>query len=140
MEPQNLDGTLASMIAVERTQATAGRFHVTGTEGRATGLAHGLQCVLPLAQRGNGGDQGPVKDEENRKRGVDAQGEEDGGGGSASDEGGEREGESIGGQPPDGGKVVGPKTGSNKKRLDPPSPQISIPPQMVALAEKHHEE
>ncbi|CAB1109317.1 unnamed protein product [Ectocarpus sp. CCAP 1310/34] len=93
-----------------------------------------------LAPQSNGGDQGPVKDEENRKRGVDAQGEEDGGGGSALDEGGGREGESLGGQPPDGGKVVGPKTGSKKKRLDSPSPQISIPLQMVALAEKHHEE
>ncbi|CAB1118143.1 unnamed protein product [Ectocarpus sp. CCAP 1310/34] len=74
--------------------------------GRGSVSQKGGTAVGDL-EKGCGGDQGPVKDENNRKRGADAQVEEDGGGGSASDEGGGGDGESLGGQPSDGGKEGG---------------------------------
>ncbi|CAB1099510.1 unnamed protein product [Ectocarpus sp. CCAP 1310/34] len=55
--------------------------------------------------KGDGGGKVPMKEEEKRKRGPGAQVEEDGRGSSASDEGGGGDGESLGGQPPGGGKV-----------------------------------
>ncbi|CAB1099985.1 unnamed protein product [Ectocarpus sp. CCAP 1310/34] len=58
-----------------------------------------------LAPRSDGGGKVPMKEEEKRKRGAGAQVEEDGRGSSASDEGGGGDGESLGGQPPGGGKV-----------------------------------
>ncbi|CAB1115547.1 unnamed protein product [Ectocarpus sp. CCAP 1310/34] len=44
------------LVEISSNKATAGRFHVTGTEGGATRIAHRLRCVLPMAQIGEGGE------------------------------------------------------------------------------------
>ncbi|CAN0341621.1 unnamed protein product, partial [Ectocarpus fasciculatus] len=81
------------------------------------------------------GVEGDVGKEETRKRGAEAQVEEDGGGGSASGKGGEGE-ETHGGESAEGGEVVEPR-GQKKKKLDEPS---ELPLKMVKLAEKYHDQ
>ncbi|CAB1105764.1 unnamed protein product [Ectocarpus sp. CCAP 1310/34] len=61
----------------------------------------GFQAVAP---RSDGGGKVSMKEEEKRKRGVDAQVGEDCGGGSASGKEGEGDGESQGGEPSDEGE------------------------------------